>query len=213
MNKWKTSVAALLIAPTIGPGCFETMGCIARGTFVRTPTGRRRIEEIEVGDTILSVDPETGELVEGTVTATDAVARECVALAVGDEKALRCTSDHPVYDPTADTYAPAGDWAQGKRSALTVVTEEDVETVELTDADTYAGVHEVFDLTTDTDHANFVAAGVLVHNKEPVEPPDGYAAADTADAGSTDAPSDDAEADTGENADGTSEDAVDASGE
>lgn len=42
---------------------------VPTGTLVTTPDGDRPIEDIAVGDTVLAVDPETGDATPATVTA------------------------------------------------------------------------------------------------------------------------------------------------
>lgn len=165
MDRWTGAAASLLFASSIA-----CIGCVARGSRIRTPEGFRRIEELEVGDEVYSVDPETGELVAGEITAVQTTQRECVAVACGEGDVLTCTSDHPVYDPEREAYANAGDWVRGDRSKLLAVTDEGVESRGVTESDAFVGVRRVFDLTVDTAHHNFVANGYLVHNKSPLSP-------------------------------------------
>ncbi len=142
------------------PGC----ECVARGARVRTPSGLRRIEELAVGDRVLSLDPSTGATIAGAITAVRSATRETVLLrAVGTE--LCVTSDHPVYSPRDASWAPAGDWVVGRRDRLVRLAGEGPVVVAVTSCSTYAGVREVFDLTVDTPLHNFVAEGILVHNK------------------------------------------------
>lgn len=144
-------------------GCYPG-GCIARGARVRTPQGLRPIESITVGDEVFCVDPELRRFVIAKVSATRSVQRECVRLVFGNSE-LVLTSDHPTYCPDARTYAPAGDWALGRRRHLLHATDERIVPLEVRRVDTFAGVHEVFDLTVDHPLHNFVVNGVLVHNK------------------------------------------------
>lgn len=44
-------------------------GCFEEGTLVATPDGPRRIEEVEIGDSVLAWNPETGETTTEIVTA------------------------------------------------------------------------------------------------------------------------------------------------
>lgn len=169
----KRLMASAAMAGTMACG---VLGCVARGTLVRTPRGHRRIEELEIGDAVSSVDPSTGELVTTRVSATRSVHRECVRLATGSGE-LVLTSDHPVYCPQTGTWAPAGDWVLGKRTHLLRVDEQGAVAVEVLERLAYAGIFEVFDITVEHSLHNFLANGVLVHNKSPIEPqcplPDG----------------------------------------
>ncbi len=146
-------------------GCVtETTSCLARGTRVKTPRGWRRIEELGIGDEVYAFDHETGELVETVVTATRSVRREVVALEFGGG-GLNVTSDHPIYSPERGEYRPAGDWVTGEVSML---LGSDASSVELTDSKHFAGLAEVFDITVEHELHNFIAEGVVVHNKSPI---------------------------------------------
>lgn len=140
--------------------------CVARGSRVRVPKGSRRVEELKLGDEVVCVDPETGERHVARLCGIRSSRRECLAFTVG-AATLRCTSDHPLYDPDTRTWAPAGDWALGRRAALAHVPED--ETAPLERVSVVAGLavtlDEVFDLTVDHPLHNFVAEGLLVHNK------------------------------------------------
>jgi hypothetical protein len=84
----------------------------------------------------------------------------------GEAFSLRCTTDHPLYDPVAKAWAPAGDWALGQRSALLLVADEHAARVVHVERRLVAdGVEEVIDLTVEHELHNFIAGDVLVHNK------------------------------------------------
>ena len=170
--------AALSVSACIPPGC------IARGARVRTPRGTRPIEDLEVGDEVLCVDPELAVTHVTRITWRRVVTRECLTLSF-DGGALQCTSDHPLYCPASKGWHPAGDWALGKRTQLLHVGDDGQRVVEVTSVSTFSGVHDVFDFTVEHELHNFVADGVLVHNKQP--PPqecaDGGFTRDTCDCG------------------------------
>lgn len=156
--------------------CWPVMSCVARGTKVRTPRGTKAIEDVAEGDELVCVDPSSGALELGRVTAIRKATRECVRIEF-DGGELVCTSDHPLYCPESKAWAPAGDWAQGKRAQLLIADGEAPRTIGVRRSFTFSGMHEVFDLTVDHPLHNFVANGVLVHNKSPVpqqcDAPDG----------------------------------------
>ncbi len=164
MNK---PLAALLGSLSLS-SCF----CIARGMLVWTPRGKRPIETLIEQDTVWCIDPSTGEKVASPITAIARATREVMQLA-GTGFSLTCTTDHPLYDPLSKTWAPAGDWVLGQRTALLRVPEDGAEprVVHVETRQVSAGISEVFDLTVMHDLHNFVAAGVLVHNKSPQREP------------------------------------------
>lgn len=160
MNK---PIAALLgsLALTSCGGIF----CVARGTLVSTPRGRRPIEDLVELDTVWCVDPLTGEKVASLITRLARATREVMRLQ-GEGFSLTCTTDHPLYDPTAKAWSPAGDWVLGQRSELLLVPDEGApRVVAVHTREVSAGLSEVIDLSVQHELHNFVAAGVLVHNK------------------------------------------------
>lgn len=114
------------------------------------------------------IDPATGEKVASPITAVARATREVMQLE-GAGFSLTCTTDHPLYDPRSKTWAPAGDWVLGQRTSLLLVPADGAapRTVEVHTRQVSAGISEVFDLSVMHDLHNFVAAGVLVHNKKP----------------------------------------------
>lgn len=158
-----------LLAAAVGmSGCFWD-GCIAVGSAVLTPRGRKPIESLAPGDEVTCLDPVTGERVTSTVAATRRVRRETVRLA-GDGWALRCTSDHPLYDPTTREWSAAGDWVLGKRTTLLLVGDgaEVPRQVVVRERLVNAGLADLVDLSVVHTLHNFVAEGILVHNKPPI---------------------------------------------
>ncbi len=144
-------------------GCF-TSSCVARGSRVLTPDGWRPIEDLAIGDLVYSVDEDTGERIATPVVAIKSSMREvgCVDVA---GISLRMTSDHPVYCPVDQVYAPAGDWFLGKRTELAITSDAGLDRRAVERATTYVEVTEVFDITVEHELHNFVAEGILVHNK------------------------------------------------
>jgi hypothetical protein len=144
----------------------SSCGCVARGTLVSTPRGPRRVEELQVGDEVVVVDPASRATARSPLLAIRVARRECgtVRHAGG---ALCVTTDHPLYDPDADAFYPAGDWLLGSRRAVLVHTDGRVEREVLTEVETFTRVDDVFDLTVAHEWHTFVADGVVVHNKTP----------------------------------------------
>ena len=154
----------LVLLAMLGAGCGVSQ-CVARGARVRTPRGERPIEDLAAGDEVFAVDPDSGELVATRLTAVVTAQRESVRLA-GDGWALVCTSDHPLYDPLAKTWADAGDFVLGRRTEVLRVLDDGraVRSV-VSEREAFQGVHEVFDLTVEHSLHDFVAQSVVVHNK------------------------------------------------
>lgn len=78
-------------------GAASTMTCFAAGTLVLTPAGLITIENIHPGDTVISTDPDTGEVAEKTVLESFVhETTELVHLTVNGE-VITSTTDHPFY--------------------------------------------------------------------------------------------------------------------
>ncbi|MDP3236137.1 MAG: Hint domain-containing protein [Myxococcales bacterium] len=142
--------------------------CVAKGTRVRTKRGERLVETLQVGDEVTCIEPVTGQRVSTTLSAMRTAQRECVTLST-TRGVLKCTTDHPLYDPDTATWADAGDWVLGKRSTLLWVPEADDAPLErvVVEAGNTVSLEQVFDLTVDHALHDFVANGLLVHNKSP----------------------------------------------
>lgn len=78
---------------------------VARGSRVRTPTGARLIEELEVGHELVVADPATGLTAVSRLEAVIKSTRECGTLRFSG-RALSVTSDHPLSDPQARGFFP-----------------------------------------------------------------------------------------------------------
>lgn len=140
--------------------------CVARGSRVRTPTGPRRIEELEVGDELVVADPATGLTAVSRLEAVIKSTRECGTLRFSG-RALSVTSDHPLYDPQAHGFFPAGDWLLGLRTHLLEITDSGAVAVPVENFEAFTRIDDVFDLTVAHEWHTFIAEGVLVHNKQP----------------------------------------------
>jgi len=135
----------------------NTFHCLARGTRIAGVDRQLAVEEVKIGDLLHGFDPERH--VPTRVRVRDVrVGREPVTIAVGPS--LRLTPSHPVH--ANGRWQPAGELAEGalllgpegERRLAGPIRRERAWTT-------------VYDLTVDWPHT-FFAAGVLVHNKDPV---------------------------------------------
>lgn len=150
--------------------CFGLTGCpnsscVARGARISTPEGLRPIEDLRVGDKVYAVNTETGERVTTAITFIKSATREVGSVSLNGVK-TRMTSDHPVYDPETQSYHPAGDWFLGTRTTLLAADGESFTNAVPEAVSTFDGVEEVFDISVDSEFHNFIADGIVVHNKD-----------------------------------------------
>lgn len=140
--------------------------CVCADTPIRTPQGLRRLGDLRVGDEVLgclvTTVERSGELVVRKIVARRTARRECLRLVHGAGE-LVCTPDHPLYSPETGEYEPAARWVGGTRRDLLLGDGGHVTRVLVAEA--FVGVREVVDITLDETPHNFIAGGVVVHNK------------------------------------------------
>jgi Fe-S cluster assembly protein SufB len=73
------------------------LGCLAEGSTVTTPQGIKKIEDLQIGDQVLSYDETTGKLCFRTVTAKRFSGYQPVLTVSVGERRLRVTANHPFY--------------------------------------------------------------------------------------------------------------------
>ncbi|UYJ30893.1 MAG: polymorphic toxin-type HINT domain-containing protein [Oscillospiraceae bacterium] len=141
---------------------FGTSYCFVAGTLVTTEDGFKTIEEIEVGDKVLSEDETTGEVAVKTVTETYVnETDELVHIGVNGET-VSATPTHPFYvDKLGWTLARslrAGD--------VLVLSNGELVTVEWVQHEILESPIKVYNFEVEEFHTYFVGeCGVLVHNK------------------------------------------------
>jgi Fe-S cluster assembly scaffold protein SufB len=73
------------------------LGCLAEGSTVTTPEGIKTIEDLNVGDQVLSYDESAGELTFRKVMAKRYSGEQPVHTVSVGERKLRVTANHPFY--------------------------------------------------------------------------------------------------------------------
>ena len=143
---------------------FGTSYCFVAGTLVTTEDGQEPIEEIEVGDKVLSEDETTGEVAVKTVTETYInETDELIHIGVNGET-ISATPSHPFYvDKLGWTLArslKAGD--------VLVLSNGELVTVEWVQHEILENPIKVYNFEVEDFHTYFVGeCGVLVHNDCP----------------------------------------------
>jgi flagellar biosynthesis/type III secretory pathway protein FliH len=133
-------------------------------TRVRMADGTtKRIDEVQVGDTVLATDPTTGRTEARVVTAlvVGAGQKDLVELSTTGGKIV-ATQGHPVWAANLREWVPAGDLDPGDR-----VVSADRRMAAVTSTREWTGYQQVYNLTVDGLHTYYVVAGradLLVHN-------------------------------------------------
>ncbi len=136
--------------------------CFAAGTPVATPRGEVAIENLQVGDRVLSLDRASGAVVPVTVTDVRVHRdRRFRLLDVPGGARLGVTDEHPIFEAQSGGFVPAGRLSDASRLLFLA---GDAAAVGSGPSPAGDGRGDVYDLSVTGDHV-FFAAGVLVHNK------------------------------------------------
>jgi hypothetical protein len=168
----------MFLLPLNGWGVLAPTTCFGAGTLVATLAGPTPIEQIKVGDRVLSQDPETGELAYKPVLKTTVrPPAEMVTLAVKSAKAAsRSAAREPNEQETFVSTKGHPFWVNGKGWQMTKNLESGnhlhtvtgfAEVESLEDADSV----EAYNLVVDEFHTYFIGnSHVLVHDNSFAKP-------------------------------------------
>ena len=140
---------------------FGTSYCFVAGTLVTTEDGSKPIEEIEVGDKVLSEDETTGEVAIKEVYATSvSETDEFYHIHVNGEEIV-ATGTHPFY-----VYKFGWTTARALRAGdVLVLSNGELVTVEWIDHEILESPIKVYNFEVEDFHTYFVGeSGILVHN-------------------------------------------------
>ncbi|UUN28853.1 polymorphic toxin-type HINT domain-containing protein [Streptomyces sp. FIT100] len=138
------------------------------GTGVLLADGTHKvIEDVEVGDIVVTTDTETGETTQKKVAETitteyDKDFTEIVISVDGKDSSIVATDTHPFWVPDLKEWVKAGDLRVGQLLRTSAGTH-----VQITEVSHYTKHQRTHDLTIADIHAYYVLAGdtpVLVHN-------------------------------------------------
>jgi hypothetical protein len=161
-------LAALAATPLVLSSCTSTDSCVAAGTRVATPRGWVRSSSCARATPCSRSTSRRACSSPRRSPRVRRSRRECLELTCGD-RTLLVTPDHPIFAPARDGFVDAGRVALGQVGEVLLVdlpiAEATPRVAAIGPCRTYAGVHDVYDLSVAGQHRTFIAAGFVVHNK------------------------------------------------
>lgn len=138
------------------------IACFVAGTAVIMANGAALpIEDVDVGDKVLSYNEDTGEQTVGVVTGTIVSdAKGVYELVFSDGDQIRATAEHPFY-VSGEGWHPAAELEPGDQ-----VKSAEGEPTTLLSTEYLPGKIRVYNLQVDNDHTYYAGKGKLVHNKK-----------------------------------------------
>jgi hypothetical protein len=162
----RRTIAALALGLA---ACSEQDSCFAGVALISTPSGRRRIRELAVGDEVWSFDPIEKRFAVGTIKHIHRARGEVRSVRTARGAIGAVTASHPLF------VASRASFAADVKVGETLLAWDDnpdaqpiatpiVELAPAAPGDTI----EVFNLTVDGAFSTYFADGFFVHNKTPV---------------------------------------------
>jgi len=153
-----------------GPGCDECL--VGRSAIWMADGTTKPIDQVQVGDQVLSRDPDTGQ--DGVNTVTGTISRPAdtlVTLALVDPSThktstMTCTPGHPVY-VEGKGWIEAGDLVAGNAIVTRTGSALTVASLQWQRDETGNHPFTVYNLTVEEDHTYFTGGldgGLWVHN-------------------------------------------------
>jgi len=151
-NQFKKKTGKNLIIPCVGNSFIE-------GTLIHTSDGLKPIQEIEIGDFVISFNEGTGELEPKKVThlIQNESQYQLSSIVVNGEEII-ATADHPFF--------LSGEWVEAGELSVGDVLLTSFGNAAVLNNSTLTRSARVFNFTVEDNHNYFVGkSGVLVHNE------------------------------------------------
>ncbi|TGK12921.1 hypothetical protein EHO62_19030 [Leptospira kmetyi] len=143
-------------------GAFSISTCFTAGTLIHTKTGTKKIEEIAIGDQVLSWDEESGERSYKTVTELFVHdINQLFDVEVNENETFHTTWNHPFWVVNEQAWVQVKDLKVGD-----IVQLKDGSEVPISKISSYSvSMTKVYNLEIEENHTYYVGKdGVLVHN-------------------------------------------------
>jgi len=168
------AVASVSLIPLAG--CEDSMVvCFLSGTQIATPNGPVRVEDLEVGASVISVDPISGTSSIAVVQSIESVSvDEYLVVRTASGGRVNVTPHHPFWSPDVSSFEQIGDLSSGDNIARWHGGEMHQDAI--VGIERKSGSGEVYHLRIDRAPHTFLADNYVVHNKPPQPPPSMFVA-------------------------------------
>ncbi|MCX6749728.1 MAG: Hint domain-containing protein [Candidatus Pacearchaeota archaeon] len=142
-------------------------GSFIAGTQITTPLGLKLIEELNIGDEVYSLNPLTnGFLKKNIIDKYEIPAKNTLNITFSDKTNLIVTQEHPFWNPTTKSYKKIKDFKVGDKvlSFKNTNSAKELIITSIEPIPSYEG-KPVYNLRVDGEFNNYLANGILVHNK------------------------------------------------
>lgn len=156
-----TGIAAVALQWRVTGYVVNVDGCFVSGTFIHTPDGLIAVDDLEVGDKVLTMNTNRMALVESEVLKIhEHQDHEVLILVAGDENIV-ATPEHPFYLPDQGEYLRLGSLEVGYN-----LRAKNGDLVPVQSIIPMPQRETVYNITVEGEHNFFVGPqGILVHNK------------------------------------------------
>ena len=133
-----------------------------------TPSGAVAIESLAPGDAVYSWDAVAQRLVKNRVAEIHQRRGTPVRVSFSGAGSVTVTPEHPFFDPKAGIYRPIGEFKTGDQALLFGAGQEKGVAAAFSSREDAGPEQTVYNLTVAGPYHNYIAGGLLVHNKQNV---------------------------------------------
>ncbi len=151
----------LLISCETGPTC------VSGDATILTKDGYVPVKSLKVGDYVMSYAFGQNILLQARIVGIKQGFGKCIQFRSDSGHTLKVTADHLVYSPETKTYKKASSWQFDGLSKVYIIEQNKLKIAIATISKIDSKEIRVFDITVDSPFSNFIANGILVHNKTP----------------------------------------------
>ena len=137
--------------------------CLVSDTPILTPNGVKPIQNLMVGDTVISYDKSTKSIITNRITAIkQGETKQTITLILDNQSTIEGTGEHPFYLLYKKTYVEMKDLSVG--NVLLSSDGEEI-TIKAIQGNQYKSKVKIYTISLQEPFPNYFANRILVHNK------------------------------------------------